>query len=113
MPDKDFRKDIRRDQKARKAARQILGVGEDASREEIKAAWREKCKEYHPDRNSEDPDAKKRFVVLKCAYQFLTASEPCEEILLQAAGKSGNDSENKSNKNNEWAFFLWWRDKFF
>ena len=37
----------------------ILGVRPGASREEIKAAWRAKMKQHHPDRFAHDPKAEK------------------------------------------------------
>ena len=36
---------------------QILGVSEDASQEQIKAAYRRLAFQYHPDRNKEDTAA--------------------------------------------------------
>ena len=37
--------------------RKVLGVGPDASQEEIKKAYRQKAKECHPDLHPDDPHA--------------------------------------------------------
>ena len=50
---------------------QILGVNKDASQEEIKAAYRNLSKKYHPDLNNGDPEAEKRFKEINEAYQAL------------------------------------------
>ena len=52
----------------------VLGVGRDASEEEIKRAYREKATEYHPD-VSDDPDAEEKFKEVKKAHEVLTDEE--------------------------------------
>ncbi|MFB6351092.1 MAG: DnaJ domain-containing protein, partial [Bradymonadaceae bacterium] len=39
----------------------ILGVSPDADSDEIKNAFRRLAREYHPDRNPDDPEAEARF----------------------------------------------------
>ncbi len=51
---------------------EILGVGRDASQDDIKAAYRKKAFESHPDRNPGDPEANKRFKDVQAAYDTLT-----------------------------------------
>lgn len=48
----------------------ILGLPEDASLNDIKKAYRNKAKLYHPD-VSKDPDANEKFIVINEAYEFL------------------------------------------
>ena len=49
---------------------EILGLAPGASLEEIKHAYREKAKLYHPDLNK-SPDAQERFIEINEAYEFL------------------------------------------
>lgn len=51
-------------------ARNILGVEQDASQDQIKAAYRRLAKQYHPDRNP-DENANQKFQELREAYQLL------------------------------------------
>ncbi|WP_336337729.1 molecular chaperone DnaJ [Haloarcula brevis] len=53
---------------------EILGVSRDASGDEIKEAYREKAREYHPD-VSDDPDAEEKFKQAKKAKEVLTDDE--------------------------------------
>lgn len=48
----------------------LLGVGYDADKYEIKLAYRKKAKEYHPDLNK-SPNATKMFQEINNAYEFL------------------------------------------
>lgn len=53
---------------------QILGVGKDASEEEIRKAYRKLALEYHPDRNTSE-DATKKMSEVNEAYQILSNAE--------------------------------------
>jgi curved DNA-binding protein CbpA len=48
----------------------ILGVSRNASSSEIKTAYRNGCKQFHPDKNAH-PDAHLRFIEIHEAYEFL------------------------------------------
>ncbi|MCD6281222.1 MAG: J domain-containing protein [Deltaproteobacteria bacterium] len=49
----------------------ILGVGRNASQDEIKKAYRRLARKYHPDANKGDPEAEKRFKEIGEAYEVL------------------------------------------
>lgn len=50
---------------------QVLGVARDASDDEIKRAFRQKAKQYHPDANPDNPVAEARFKEVSQAYEVL------------------------------------------
>ena len=50
---------------------ELLGVGEDATSEQIKKAFRKLSIKFHPDRNPDDPDAQPRYLNIKRAYEVL------------------------------------------
>ncbi|KAM3827222.1 dnaJ homolog subfamily A member 3, mitochondrial isoform 2-T2 [Vipera latastei] len=50
---------------------QILGVSRSASQKEIKKAYYQLAKKYHPDTNKDDPKAKEKFSQLAEAYEVL------------------------------------------
>jgi len=53
----------------------VLGVGRNASQDEIKKAYRKLAKELHPDQHKEDPKAAERFKEVSAAYQILGDEE--------------------------------------
>ena len=54
-------------------ARQILGLGEEATRDEIRSAFRELSREYHPDRcrDGELPNCRQEFEKIVRAREIL------------------------------------------
>jgi molecular chaperone DnaJ len=54
---------------------EVLGVGRDASDDEIKKAYRSLARQYHPDTNDGDPAAEARFKELSVAYETLRDPE--------------------------------------
>jgi molecular chaperone DnaJ len=53
----------------------ILGVGKNASDEEIKKAYRKLARQYHPDRNPGDKKAEERFKEISQAHDVLSDAE--------------------------------------
>ncbi len=53
----------------------ILGVSPDASDEEIKRAYRQLAKKYHPDRNPGDAEAAKKMQQVNAAYEQIKNPE--------------------------------------
>lgn len=50
----------------------VLGLKRDAGDREIKSAYRQLSKKYHPDKNPNDPTAKDKFVEVSEAYEALS-----------------------------------------
>jgi molecular chaperone DnaJ len=72
---------------------EVLGVGKDATAEEIKKAYRRLARANHPDANPDDPEAEKRFKDVGEAYAVLgdeTKRREYDELRrLGAAGFAG------------------------
>ncbi len=49
----------------------VLGVGRNASQDEIKKAYRDLARKYHPDLNQDDKTAKQKFQQVQAAYDVL------------------------------------------
>jgi molecular chaperone DnaJ len=62
----------------------LLGVGRDASAEEIKKAYRKLARKYHPDVNPGDKQAEERFKKISEAYDVL--SDPKKREVYNAYG---------------------------
>jgi molecular chaperone DnaJ len=52
-----------------------LGVDKKASDDDIKKAYRKLARQYHPDRNPDDPSAEERFKEIQGAYSILSDPE--------------------------------------
>ena len=61
----------------------VLGVDEDASKEEIKKAYRTLARKHHPDRNPDDPDAEEKFKEIQKAYSILSDEEKRQQYDAQ------------------------------
>jgi len=111
--DYEFGERITRDLQARNAACKILGVEEMATKEELKKAYRRTAMKFHPDKNKNDPDANKKFALVKCAYALLAQDKPCPALLEEINSWPGVPDDDKYKLDNLWGHFLWWREKFF
>src|ERR687885_1969688 len=65
----------------------VLGVGRDASDEDIKRAYRKLAMTYHPDRNGGSKDAEERFKTITEAYDVLR--DPQKRAMYDRYGESG------------------------
>jgi molecular chaperone DnaJ len=54
---------------------EVLGVGRDASGDEVKRSYRKLAVKYHPDKNPDDPQAEEKFKELGEAYDVLMDEE--------------------------------------
>lgn len=115
MDDAQFQKTIKRFIEMRRNAFRLFDLPEDADLDEIKSAWRAKCMETHPDRNSHDPEAQRNFKLVNCAYRLLTEGIPCEELLNSDHDEDDEEgtANSKYNRSNSWGYHLWWRENFF
>ena len=66
---------------------ELLGVGRDASEQEIKKAFRRVARELHPDVNTHDPEAEEKFKQAAEAYEVL--SDPMRRQTYDAFGRDG------------------------
>jgi molecular chaperone DnaJ len=67
---------------------EVLGVSKKAPAEEIKKAYRKLARDYHPDRNPDDPAAEARFKEVQEAYD--TLSDPEKRKQYDAGGRFAN-----------------------
>jgi hypothetical protein len=111
--DAEFMERISHDLGARRVACKILGVRETANEQELKRAYRRTATKLHPDKNLDDPDASKKFALVRCAYELLAEDKPCPELLEEIDSWPGVPEDEKYKLDNPWGHFLWWRDKFF
>jgi len=66
---------------------EVLGVSRSASQDEIKKAYRELARKWHPDRNPDDPAAEEKFKEIQQAYDAL--SDPEKRKQYDAGGAFG------------------------
>lgn len=111
--DFEFMERISLDLETRKAACKILEVGKNASKEQLKKAYRRVAMKFHPDKHLHDPDANKKFTLVKCAYELLAEDKPCPELLQEINSWPRVPEDNKYRLDNPWGHFLWWRERFF
>jgi DnaJ-class molecular chaperone len=75
----------------------ILGLNDDCSLDDIKNAYRQLCKIYHPDRNPED---KNRFIDIKKAYDTLSDEDLRKEYDLDLLCSPNCKPQRVNIKNN-------------
>ncbi|MGQ9621848.1 MAG: molecular chaperone DnaJ [Candidatus Caldatribacteriaceae bacterium] len=70
---------------------EVLGIGRNATQEEIKKAYRRLARQYHPDVNPGDEEAAERFKEINEAYQVL--SDPEKRAMYDRFGHSAFGGE--------------------
>lgn len=81
---------------------EVLGVGKNASAEEIKKAYRKVAMQYHPDRNPGDKQAEEKFKEAAEAYEVLSdAEKKAQYDRYGHAGLSGNGKGYSGGMNME------------
>ncbi|MGB2985074.1 MAG: DnaJ domain-containing protein, partial [Phycisphaerae bacterium] len=66
---------------------EVLGVGRDASPDQVKKAYRRLAHKYHPDRNKDDPDTEAKFKEAAEAYEVLR--DPAKRQRYDQFGHAG------------------------
>ena len=79
----------------------ILGVSKDATKAEIKSAYRKLAKQYHPDVNQDD-DAEEMFKKITEAYQTLIDDNLREEYDREL--RANRASSSSSNKHSSYSY---------
>lgn len=74
----------------------ILGVSESSNKDEIKKAFRNLAKKYHPDKNKDNPDAIEMFQQINEAYEILSNESSREEYDTKLNQNSSNRQKMKA-----------------
>ena len=78
---------------------EILGIDSSASEDDIKKAFRKLALQYHPDRNSEDEDAEKKFIAITEAYNKIESEGfGYYGVLGLSSGSDVSDAERVYNR---------------
>ncbi|KAM9392002.1 dnaJ heat shock protein family (Hsp40) member A3a isoform 2-T2 [Pholidichthys leucotaenia] len=80
---------------------QILGVPRTATQKEIKKAYYQMAKKYHPDTNKDDPQAKEKFAQLAEAYEVL--SDEVKRKQYDTYGSAGFDAGRAGGGQRYWS----------
>lgn len=73
----------------------ILGVPKDIPQDEVKAAYRKRAKQFHPDLHPNDPKAKAKFQALNEAYDVI--SDPDKRRKYDQYGEHWHEAEQFGN----------------
>lgn len=70
----------------------VLGVSRDATDDEVKKAYRDLTKKYHPDLNPNDPTAAQKMNEINAAYDQIKNGAPAQQDFRQGYGYGGQQS---------------------
>ncbi|PIN13070.1 Molecular chaperone (DnaJ superfamily) [Handroanthus impetiginosus] len=82
---------------------EILGLAEDATRDEIKKAFHALAKKYHPDANKNNPTAKRKFQEIRDAYE--TLQDPETRAQYDRMRENSARAKNAEYPNRDWDDF--------
>lgn len=69
----------------------ILGVSRDIPQKDVRAAYRKRAKQFHPDSNQNDPKAKAKFQALNEAYEVI--GDPAKREKYDKYGEKWREAE--------------------
>lgn len=78
----------------------VLGIERTATQEEIKAAYRKKAMEFHPDRNPGDKEAERKFKEMQAAYDVL--GDPTQKARYDGSFNTNTHGPGYRPFNNMW-----------
>jgi len=108
----DWQADLARMQARDRKARALLGVSATAEPAELRRAFRRASLANHPDVNRDDPEASRRFRLVRGAYRFLAEGEACAE-LDELEEPPAPPTDGKYRLDNPWGYWCWWRETYF
>ena len=76
----------------------LLGVSRNATKDQLKKAYRQQALKYHPDRNPDDKEAEETFKEISNAFQVL--SDPEKRQIYDRYGEEGLSGQGFSGFNN-------------
>ncbi|KAI3348914.1 DnaJ domain-containing protein, partial [Clostridium botulinum] len=79
----------------------ILGISESSNKDEIKKAFRNLAKKYHPDKNKDNKDAIEMFQQINEAYEILSNESSREEYDKKLNQNNSNRQKNESKNNSK------------
>jgi tetratricopeptide (TPR) repeat protein len=77
---------------------QILGLNRSATEDEVKLAYRQLVKRYHPDHNPGDPQAAEQFIRIHQAYELLIAALEQEAATLTASAPTASEANQSASR---------------